>query len=97
MIRRRSTIKFIKTLVEAPGSLQEPRCAPGIGNYVDRVAKHECIILFLRQCGDESTPFYTMEIRDRRAVQVRGFHNCDPTPEVRKFVDRFERQVLRAA
>lgn len=68
-----------------------------VGNYVDRVAKHECIILFLRQCENESTPFYTMEIRDRRTVQVRGFHNCDPTPEVQEFVDRFEQQVLQAA
>ena len=68
-----------------------------VGGYVDRVARRECIILFVRRCGDESAPFYTMEIRDRRAVQVRGLRNCDPTPEVREFVEQFERRVLRAA
>ncbi len=68
-----------------------------VGGYVDRVARHECVILFVRQCGDESKPYYTVEIRDRKVVQLRGMRNCDPTPKVRKFVDRFEQRVLRAA
>jgi len=68
-----------------------------VGSYVDRVAKHECIILFIRQCEDVTKPFYTVEVRNKKVVQVRGMRNSDPTPEVKKFMDRWERQVLRAA
>ena len=68
-----------------------------VGGYVDRIARKECIILFLRRCEDVSKPFYTVEVRDRKAVQVRGMQNADMTPEVRNFIGRWERQVLMAA
>lgn len=68
-----------------------------VGDYVDRIAKKECIILFLRRCEDISTPYYTIEVRNRKAVQVRGMQNADMTPEVKSFMDRWERQVLMAA
>ncbi|MDE6281442.1 MAG: PcfJ domain-containing protein [Oscillospiraceae bacterium] len=67
-----------------------------VGGYADRVAKKECIILFLRQCSDLAKPFYTVEVRGGNVVQVRGVQNCDATPEVKAFMDRWERQVLRA-
>lgn len=68
-----------------------------VGSYVERVAKHECIILFLRQSSNIEQPFYTMEVRNRKAVQVRGLQNCPATPEVKAFVDRYEKQILLAA
>ena len=68
-----------------------------VGGYADRVARKECIILFLRQCDNLEKPFYTVEIRNRQAVQVRGLGNCDATPEVKRFMDQFERRVLQAA
>ena len=68
-----------------------------VGGYTDRVARKECIILFLRQCDNLEKPFYTVEIRNRQAVQVRGLRNCDATPEVKRFMDQFERRVLQAA
>ena len=68
-----------------------------VGGYVDRVARQECIILFLRRCEDVSKPFYTIEVRNRKAVQVRGMQNAGMTPEVKRFMDRWERQVLRAS
>ena len=68
-----------------------------VGSYVDRVARQECLILFLRHCDDLSTPFYTVEVRDQKAVQVRGMKNADPTPEVRRFINSWEKQVLQAA
>lgn len=67
-----------------------------VGSYVDQVAKRKCMILFLRRCKDEGKPFYTVEVRGRKVVQVRGMENKDATPEVRKFMDRWERQVLQA-
>lgn len=66
----------------------------GSGNYIDRVAKHECIILFLRKCSDESKPYYTIEVRDHKVIQVRGMKNCEMTPDVEKFISAWEQQVL---
>lgn len=67
-----------------------------VGGYADRVAKKECIILFLRQCSDLAKPFFTVEVRGGKVVQVRGMKNCPATPEVAAFMARWERQILRA-
>lgn len=65
-----------------------------VGNYIDRVVKHECIILFLRQCANENKPYYTIEVRGNKVIQVRGFKNCDMTPDVEKFISVWQKQVL---
>lgn len=57
-----------------------------VDSYVGRVARKECVILFLRQCSDESKSFYTIEVRGQKAVQVRGIGNCNMTPEVQAFI-----------
>lgn len=66
-----------------------------VGGYVDRVAQQKTMILFLRRCEDLSKPFYTVEVCHGRAVQVRGMQNAGMTPEVQRFMDRWERQVLQ--
>lgn len=66
-----------------------------VGSYADRVARKECVILFLRQAEDIGKPFYTVEVRGGEVAQVRGMRNCNPTPEVEKFMDKWEREVLR--
>ena len=66
-----------------------------VGRYVESVSDGHCIILFLRRCSDESQPFYTIEVCDNKAVQVRGMQNCDMTPEVKDFITAWERCVLR--
>ena len=68
-----------------------------VANYVDKVAKKECLILFLRHCDDISKSFYTVEIRNRKIAQVRGYKNQAPTPEVSSFMAAWEHQVLQAA
>ena len=65
-----------------------------VGGYVERVAKRESIILFLRQCAEENKPFYTIELQDRKVVQVRGMQNCSATPEVKQFLRKWEKKVL---
>ena len=67
-----------------------------VGGYVDRVARKECVILFLRQCADESKSFYTIEVRGREIVQVQGKKSSPPTPEVEKFVRQWKKKVLAA-
>jgi len=65
-----------------------------VGSYVERVAKRECIILFLRKCEEEDKPFYTIEVQHNKVVQVRGMQNADATPEVKKFMAQWEKKVL---
>lgn len=67
-----------------------------VGSYIERVAKGECVILFLRRCSDDSKPFYTVEVRNQKAVQVRGTGNCNMTPEIKSFIADWERRVLSA-
>ena len=68
-----------------------------VGTYVDRVAKRECVILFLRRAAEADKPFYTLEVRERKVVQARSANNRPATPEVQRFLDRWEREVLQAA
>lgn len=65
-----------------------------VGGYVERAANHECVILFLRHCNNETKPFYTIEVRGKQIIQVRGMKNCSATPEVDKFVKAWEQRVL---
>lgn len=68
-----------------------------VGSYVERVAQKACIILFLRKCEDEAKPFYTIEVRHKEVVQVRGMRNEDATPSVKKFMAQWEKKVLKRA
>ena len=60
-----------------------------VRTYAERMAKGETTIVFVRKAEDPGTPFYTMEIKDGQVVQLRGKHNCAPTPDVMKFEKEF--------
>lgn len=66
-----------------------------VGGYVDRVAKQECIILFLRQTEQVDKPFYTIEVCNQKVAQVRGEHNAAATEEVNSFMEQWEKMVLQ--
>lgn len=65
-----------------------------VGSYVDKVAARKTMILFLRRSEDVEKPFYTVEVKNQKIIQVRGHGNQDPTPDVRKFMQMWERKVL---
>jgi hypothetical protein len=65
-----------------------------VGTYAGRVAKEECIILFLRRADAADEPFVTVELRNGEISQTRGQNNCVPPPEVKKFLELWERQKL---
>lgn len=67
-----------------------------VGSYADRVAKNECVILFLRKTEELEKPFYTIEVQGRKVIQVRGYKNGEPTPEVAQFMKQWEKRVLQA-
>jgi hypothetical protein len=57
-----------------------------VGSYAERVAKGECLIVFVRQEAKPDEPYVTVEIRDNAIKQVRAKNNASPPPEVEKFI-----------
>lgn len=64
-----------------------------VGTYVERVAKGETTILFVRKESEPDIPYFTLEYRNGRVVQCRGKNNCGMTKDVRDFVAIFERKM----
>jgi hypothetical protein len=57
-----------------------------VGSYAERVAKGECLIVFIRKEASPDEPFVTVEIRNNAVIQVRGKNNAIPPPEVEKWI-----------
>lgn len=64
-----------------------------VGSYVDRVAKGETLILFVRRSTKPDEPYFTLEYRDGKVAQCRGKNNCGMTKEVEAFVKAFEKKM----
>lgn len=64
-----------------------------VGTYVERVAKGETIILFVRKESEPNVPYFTLEYRDGKVIQCRGKHNCSMTKDVEIFVKAFEKKM----
>lgn len=65
-----------------------------VGTYIERVARGETMILFIRKDSDPDTPYYTLEWQNNQVVQCRGSHNKNMTAEVKAFVEVFEKKML---
>lgn len=68
-----------------------------VGSYVDRVARGETNIFFVRKSEAPDKPYFTMEFRNNKIVQCRGSHNCGMPPEVEAFVKVFEKKMQEAS
>ena len=64
-----------------------------VGTYVNKVARGETTILFVRRESEPDVPFYTMEFRNGRVTQLYGSHDCQPTQELIDFRTEFERRA----
>ncbi|WP_214780270.1 PcfJ domain-containing protein [Bacillus sp. ISL-45] len=65
-----------------------------VGTYAEKYAKGKTDLFLVRKLSDPETPFYTIEISNRRIVQARGLKNCLPTEDVQSFIDTFEAEKL---
>lgn len=85
-----------------------PRCAEDIrdeahqqhncvATYIEKVAKRETVILFLRKKAEPKKSYYTVEYREGRVVQCRCFANGDMTKEVKSAIRKFERDMAARA
>lgn len=87
-------------LIRPPVSLDELHAEGAalhhcVGSYTNRVAEGETTILFLRSVTKPDKPFYTLEWRKDRLVQIRGDHNVPPTPEVAEFVEQWQKHMSK--
>lgn len=64
-----------------------------VGTYIERVAKGETVIFFIRKENEPSKPYYTLEWRDNKVIQCRGMNNCSVTDKVKAFVQAFEEKM----
>lgn len=63
-----------------------------VGTYRDKVARGETMVFFIRREEEPEKPYYTLEWKGK-VVQCRGFRNCGMTPEVRAFVEAFQKHA----
>ena len=64
-----------------------------VGAYVDKVARGETNIFFVRKEKEPDKSYFTMEWKDNKIIQCRGYKNCGMPPEVRAFVRIFEKKM----
>jgi len=67
----------------------------GTGSYIKRIVSGEGFILFIRQIKNPDKPFFTAEVVDGKLQQCRGASNCDMTPEVKRFTERWKNEKLQ--
>lgn len=65
-----------------------------VGSYVDRVARGETSIFFVRKAESPDEPYFTLEWKNNDVFQCRGLHNCDMPPDVKAFTQAFKKKML---
>ena len=65
-----------------------------VGGYVEKVAKGETSIFFIRKADVPDEPYFTLEWKNNDIVQCRGLHNCGMPPEVKAFIQAFKKKML---
>ena len=53
-----------------------------VARYANAIAKGTTAIFFIRKVSEPDIPFFTLELKDGRVVQNRGYKNCDRTKDV---------------
>lgn len=61
-----------------------------VGGYADKHAKGETNILVIREKKNIDKPYYTIEIKNNKIIQVRGLRNCAPGKKLNRFLDKFK-------
>ena len=68
-----------------------------VRTYIDRVAKGQTSILFIRRVKEPDRPYFTMELNSSgEMVQCRGRNNCGYPKEVGEFIREFMKEYKKA-
>lgn len=91
--------KYMIVLPEKDSDLSAEGAALGhcVGSYIGRMADGETVIFFIRQIDKPEKPFFTMEIKNGKIIQIHGKKNCNPDAELKKFCEDFRDKVYAAA
>lgn len=57
-----------------------------VRSYDNRVSEGETEIMFIRKTNSQNKPFYTLELKKRKIIQVRGKNNKEADKKVKEFV-----------
>jgi len=63
-------------------------CVGGSG-YINQHADGITTIVFARKADEPDKPYYTLEYRDSRLIQVSGWDNKKPDEQLRKVVNQW--------
>ena len=61
--------------------------------YVDKYASGKTMIVFVRMKSNPFMPFYTAELNATKGIQLRGENNKPADEKVRKFFDKYLKQL----
>lgn len=61
-----------------------------VGGYAKNYSEGRCTLMFIRDSNNPDTPFYTVELKDQKIVQVRGKENKAATKQVDQFMKQFK-------
>ena len=66
-----------------------------VGGYGETVARGDSCIFFIRHADRPDESWYTLQVdlKEKKEIQNHGKHNCEPTEEVREFVNRWLEHV----
>lgn len=65
----------------------------GGSTYVEGHRNGKTTIIFVRQAKQPDKPFYTLEFKNGKIVQLRGKHNKKPTQDIEKVADEWLQAV----
>lgn len=60
-----------------------------VASYAGQVARGDTTIFFIRRIEEPDKPFFTLEYRNDKVIQNRGYKNCDRTEQVSAFEARW--------
>lgn len=63
-------------------------------NYTKPYASGQTDIFFIRKISDINTPYFTIEIKKNKIIQVQGKGHCKPSSDVEKFIKEFTAEKL---
>lgn len=67
-----------------------------VRTYVNKVARGDAAILFIRKSAEPDKPLFTLELnKDRKIVQCRGLRNCSYPDDVGELIKHWEKDIVR--
>ena len=90
--------KLLIRAAQSPEELRKESAALHhcIRTYVDRVARGECVILFIRKTASPDVPYFTLELSPKgEIIQCRGNRNCAYPEEVKEFLERWKKWMKK--